>query len=206
MTLARAWTRQLLGASGAALLVPGAVAVALISLVASGGFARIADLGQAVSGPAASTLPRADSGAATGPRAPLRRLLASAGTAASPTHARRRGAARPGAGRRCQPAVARKPDRARLTRFRGFYGVHRRLGHDRRRGRLWLHRFHRLHRLHRRRRVSRRQRRDGRRASHPAAAHGARHGGGSGHCSDGSGAGARGDGRHKHADGGRGNR
>jgi hypothetical protein len=52
MTLARSWKRQMFGASGAALLVPGAIAGALVILVSAGGFARLGTLGQALSGPA----------------------------------------------------------------------------------------------------------------------------------------------------------
>lgn len=51
MTLARAWTRQLYGASFAALLVPGSVVAALLVLAFAGGFGRFAILGQAFSGP-----------------------------------------------------------------------------------------------------------------------------------------------------------
>jgi hypothetical protein len=52
MSLARAWKRQLLGASGAALMVPGAIGCALIVLAFAGGFSRLGSLGQAFSGPA----------------------------------------------------------------------------------------------------------------------------------------------------------
>ncbi|HEY8763876.1 MAG TPA: hypothetical protein VIM18_06790 [Solirubrobacteraceae bacterium] len=52
MTMGRSWKRQLFGASGAALLVPGAIAGALVILVFAGGFARLGTLGQALSGPA----------------------------------------------------------------------------------------------------------------------------------------------------------
>ena len=51
VTLARSWTRQLFGASGAALLVPGAIAAALVVLAFAGGFGRLSSLGQALSGP-----------------------------------------------------------------------------------------------------------------------------------------------------------
>jgi hypothetical protein len=58
MSLARAWTRQLFGASGVALLVPGAVALALIALAVAGGFGQLGDLSQAFAGPAApATVP-----------------------------------------------------------------------------------------------------------------------------------------------------
>lgn len=53
MSLGRAWTRQLFGASGAALLVPGAIALALLALAVAGGFGQLSDLSQAFAGPAA---------------------------------------------------------------------------------------------------------------------------------------------------------
>jgi hypothetical protein len=55
MTLARAWRRQLFGASGAALLVPGTLAVALVLLGFAGGFGRLGALGQAFAGPSIPT-------------------------------------------------------------------------------------------------------------------------------------------------------
>jgi hypothetical protein len=51
MSLARAWTRQLYGASGAALLVPGTIVVALALLGLAGGFGQLGSLGQAFAGP-----------------------------------------------------------------------------------------------------------------------------------------------------------
>jgi hypothetical protein len=53
MSLARAWMRQLFGASGMALLVPGTIACALVVLAFAGGFSRLGSIGQALSGPAA---------------------------------------------------------------------------------------------------------------------------------------------------------
>jgi hypothetical protein len=53
MSLARAWTRQLYGASGAALLVPGTVMAALLLLAIAGGVGGFGALGQAFAGPAA---------------------------------------------------------------------------------------------------------------------------------------------------------
>lgn len=44
--------RQLFGASGAALLAPGAVALALVALAMAGGFGQLSDLSQAFAGPA----------------------------------------------------------------------------------------------------------------------------------------------------------
>jgi hypothetical protein len=53
MSLVRAWSRQLYGASGVALLVPGAVGLALVALAVAGGFGQLGDLSQAFAGPAA---------------------------------------------------------------------------------------------------------------------------------------------------------
>jgi hypothetical protein len=53
MSVARVWTRQLCGASGVALLVPGAVALALVLLAVAGGFGQLGDLSQALAGPSA---------------------------------------------------------------------------------------------------------------------------------------------------------
>jgi hypothetical protein len=63
MSLARAWTRQLYGAWGAALLVPGTIACALAVLAFAGGFARLGSIGQALSGPAAPAAAQAGSAA-----------------------------------------------------------------------------------------------------------------------------------------------
>ncbi len=60
MSLARAWRRQLLGASGMAVLAPAATIMAIALLALAGGFAHLAGLGQAFSGP---TLPFAPAGA-----------------------------------------------------------------------------------------------------------------------------------------------
>src|ERR1700680_78675 len=72
VSLARAWRQKLFGASGVALMVPGAVAGAFAVLALAGGFGRIGDLGQAFSGPsipADARPPRA----AGGPQTPLPR-------------------------------------------------------------------------------------------------------------------------------------
>ncbi len=81
MSLARAWMRQLFGASGAALLVPGAVACAVAVLAFAGGFSRFDALGQAVSGPAPpmGSLTRIIPGTANGVAA----AIASLGTGAA---------------------------------------------------------------------------------------------------------------------------
>jgi hypothetical protein len=52
MTLARAWTRQLYGAWGVALLAPVTMIAALVVLVLGGGFGGLGALAQLVSGPA----------------------------------------------------------------------------------------------------------------------------------------------------------
>ena len=51
MSLARAWLRELSGASGVALVVPAAIVVALALLGIAGGFAGFGALGQALAGP-----------------------------------------------------------------------------------------------------------------------------------------------------------
>jgi hypothetical protein len=53
MPLVRAWMRGLSAASGAAVLVPGGIFVALPLLALAGSFGRIGGLGQASNGPAA---------------------------------------------------------------------------------------------------------------------------------------------------------
>ncbi len=63
MSLARAWRRQLLGASGIAVLVPASAIVAIALLALAGGFAHLGGLGQAFSGP---TLPTSTSRASGG--------------------------------------------------------------------------------------------------------------------------------------------
>ncbi|HWF24000.1 MAG TPA: hypothetical protein VG275_01030 [Solirubrobacteraceae bacterium] len=52
MTLARAWTRQLYGAWGVALLAPVTMIAALVVLALGGGFGGLGALAQLVSGPA----------------------------------------------------------------------------------------------------------------------------------------------------------
>ena len=53
MSLARAWRRQLYGASTVALIVPSAMLAALIVLALGGGFGRLGVLGQVFAGPPA---------------------------------------------------------------------------------------------------------------------------------------------------------
>jgi hypothetical protein len=103
MGLARAWTRQLYRASGAAVLVPGVIACALAILAFAGGFSRLGAIGQALSGPAnpiPSSATAEKSGA--GPSAGLRRALAAAAAPVSPVSgirvATRGGAGGTGAG------------------------------------------------------------------------------------------------------------
>jgi hypothetical protein len=63
MSLARAWRRQLYGASSVALIVPSAMLAALIVLALGGGFGRLGVLGQIFAGPPA---PSAAGGGASG--------------------------------------------------------------------------------------------------------------------------------------------
>jgi hypothetical protein len=102
MTLARAWTRRVYGASFVALLVPGAVLGSLAVLAMAGGLGRLGAIGQVFSGPAVPSAPAAARArpAATGTatvRRVARRTPAGAGTraAAPPTT----GSAAPSGGR-----------------------------------------------------------------------------------------------------------
>ena len=63
MSLARAWRRQLYGASSAALIVPSAMLAAVIVLTLGGGFGQVGVLGQIFAGPPA---PNAASGLSAG--------------------------------------------------------------------------------------------------------------------------------------------
>ena len=63
MSLARAWRRQLLGASTAALIVPSAMLAALVALALSGAFSQVGVLGQLFVGP---SLPVAGAGSGAG--------------------------------------------------------------------------------------------------------------------------------------------
>jgi len=84
MSLARAWRRQLYGASSAALIVPSAMLAALLVLALGGGFGQVGVLGQIFAGPPA---PAAAGGTAFGagsggvaralPAVPARALRAS---------------------------------------------------------------------------------------------------------------------------------
>jgi hypothetical protein len=102
MTLARAWTRQLCGAWGVALLAPATMIVALTVLALGGGFGGLSALGQLVSGPAVpvgstalgarstprsapALLPVVPAGAAT-PHAASRTPIRLAATAPAATH------------------------------------------------------------------------------------------------------------------------
>jgi hypothetical protein len=89
--------RQLFGASGAALLAPGAVALALVALAVAGGFGQLSDLSQAFAGPAAPspvTAPGVRAAArAGGAVLPVVRAVAPAAAAGAAV-----GGARPGRG------------------------------------------------------------------------------------------------------------
>ena len=80
MILVRAWIRQALGASGAAVAVPAAMLGVLVLLTLSGGLGRIGNIGQAFSGPRlpAASVPT-PSGSPNGGSRP-ERLLAALGT------------------------------------------------------------------------------------------------------------------------------
>jgi hypothetical protein len=90
--LVRAWVRQALGASGAAVVVPAAMLGVLALLTLSGGLGRIGNIGQAFSGPRlpAAVLPTTSTPSRAGSRPG--RLLATVGhgpvrgTAPTPAH------------------------------------------------------------------------------------------------------------------------
>jgi hypothetical protein len=84
MILVRAWIRQALGASGAAVAVPAAMLGVLALLTLSGGLGRIGNIGQAFSGPRlpATVVPTPSSASRAGPRPD--RLLATLGNGPAP--------------------------------------------------------------------------------------------------------------------------
>jgi hypothetical protein len=65
MSLVRAWTRQLSGASGAAVIAPMAVFGSMVLLALAGGFGSLGRIGQALAGPAIPTGVRSASAATT---------------------------------------------------------------------------------------------------------------------------------------------
>jgi hypothetical protein len=67
MSLARAWRRQLYGASSAALIVPSALLAALVVLALGGGFGQVGVLGQIFAGPPAPAAPGVGAGVGAGP-------------------------------------------------------------------------------------------------------------------------------------------
>lgn len=87
MSLARAWRRQLYGASSVALIVPSAMLAALIVLALGGGFGQVGVLGQIFAGPAA---PSVGAGAVGGGAVTATRTLPA--TAAAALRASMRGA------------------------------------------------------------------------------------------------------------------
>ncbi|HET6869468.1 MAG TPA: hypothetical protein VFH80_26390 [Solirubrobacteraceae bacterium] len=66
MSLARAWRRQLYGASSVALIVPSAMLAALIVLALGGGFGQVGVLGQIFAGPPAPSAAGAAAGGGAG--------------------------------------------------------------------------------------------------------------------------------------------
>jgi hypothetical protein len=96
MTLARAWTRQLYGASGVALLAPLTMIAALAVLALSGGFGGLSALGQLVSGPAVPVASTPSGAGVPSRTAPLQLAVVPTGKAAAgaPGHAPTRVATR----------------------------------------------------------------------------------------------------------------
>ncbi|MBV9605011.1 MAG: hypothetical protein JO027_07890, partial [Solirubrobacterales bacterium] len=113
MTLARAWRRQLYGASSAALIVPSAMLAALLVLALGGDFRQVGVLGQIFAGPPVpSATGGAPAGARVGAAAPSLPVIPAATGSFSPG-ARGGGAGRgggTGAGRnRVVPVATRGP-------------------------------------------------------------------------------------------------
>jgi hypothetical protein len=101
MSLARAWRRQLYGASSVALIVPSAMLAALVVLALGGGFGQVGVLGQIFAGPPApSVAGGAAAGGGAGGVAPSLPSIPAAALVAGPSRpaARRVGTA-PGRGR-----------------------------------------------------------------------------------------------------------
>jgi hypothetical protein len=98
MTLARAWRRQLTGASSAALIVPFAMLAALVVLALGGGFSQVGVLGQIFAGPPAPTVGAAADAQARG--AAARSSLAAIPVIPGPSRSPARAVGgRPGGGR-----------------------------------------------------------------------------------------------------------
>jgi hypothetical protein len=89
MTLARAWRRQLYGASSAALIVPSAMLGALLVLALGGGFGQVGVLGQIFAGPPAPSVGgEVASGGGGRAAAPLLPAIAVAALGAGSPHPR----------------------------------------------------------------------------------------------------------------------
>lgn len=102
MSLARAWRRQLYGASTAALIVPSALLAAVIVLALGGGFAQVGVLGQIFAGPPA---PSASGGTVGGGAAAVARGLPAIPAAALVAGPTRRATRNVGPGRGSGRAV-----------------------------------------------------------------------------------------------------
>jgi len=88
MGLTRMWSRQLFGVSGAALAVPGALALTLAILALGGTFGHLASIGQIIGGPSLAR----DTGAAPGVAGGTPQLAAAIGSAPNLSSALRGGA------------------------------------------------------------------------------------------------------------------
>jgi hypothetical protein len=100
MSLARAWRRQLYGASSVALIVPSAMLAALVVLALGGGFGQVGVLGQIFAGPPAPSLAGGTAaGGGTGPVSRSLPVIPAAAFLAGPSRPARRAGMAPGRGR-----------------------------------------------------------------------------------------------------------
>lgn len=113
MPLVRAWMRGLSGASGAALLVPGAIIAALLLLGLAGSFGRLGGLGQALSGPAAprSAPPQSTARGSRGGAPALLAVVSAPTAAVVATRAVTRNPAAPAGGRTSSSPPSSPPAR-----------------------------------------------------------------------------------------------
>jgi hypothetical protein len=100
MSLARAWTRQLFGASSAALIVPSATLGALLVLALGGGFRQVGVLGQIFAGPPAPSVSGVMAGVGAGGGSVARSLPVIPAAAVVPRRAGAGAGERAGAGHR----------------------------------------------------------------------------------------------------------
>ena len=114
--------RQLLGASGVALLVPGALVAAIATLALAGGFARLGAYSQVFSGPSLA-LQSAPSATAAAGTAAVSKVLASVGSGAVTPAPAVPPASRAGAAGSATPRTGTAPSAGGHSRTRGHSGT-----------------------------------------------------------------------------------